>query len=104
MPPVRAAIMLWQPKQQPELTQLLELWRPLLPRWILENVIDQLLMPRLQTEVDAWNPLTDAVPIHSWIHPWMPIMGEWGVDAVVCDLTRRRSSDTEWVEGRSISW
>ena len=76
MPPVRASVTLWLPKQQPELTQLLELWRPLLPRWVLENVCDQLLMPRLQTEVAAWNPLTDAVPIHSWIHPWMPIMGE----------------------------
>jgi len=25
--------------------------------------------------VDAWNPLTDTVPVHAWIHPWLPLMG-----------------------------
>ena len=30
----------------------------------------------VQAEVDAWNPLTDTVPVHAWIHPWLPFMGE----------------------------
>lgn len=25
-------------------------------------------------KVESWNPLTDTVPIHSWIHPWLPLM------------------------------
>ncbi|KAF0033803.1 hypothetical protein F2P81_013869 [Scophthalmus maximus] len=25
-------------------------------------------------KVDNWNPLTDTVPIHSWIHPWLPLL------------------------------
>lgn len=29
-------------------------------------------MPPLQ--VESWNPLTDTVPIHSWVHPWLPLM------------------------------
>ena len=33
------------------------------------------IMPKLQTEVEKWDPLTDTVPIHSWIHPWLPLMG-----------------------------
>ena len=24
--------------------------------------------------MDNWNPLTDTVPIHSWIHPWLPML------------------------------
>ena len=24
--------------------------------------------------MDNWNPLTDTVPIHSWIHPWLPLL------------------------------
>jgi tuftelin-interacting protein 11 len=31
-----------------------------------------LILPRIQSEVDAWNPLTDLIPIHAWIHPWLP--------------------------------
>lgn len=82
----------------------LEIWAPLLPSWILDHVLEQLILPRLQKEarhtcsevsplrsldcfkcffkfcspclicqVDNWNPLTDTVPIHSWIHPWLPL-------------------------------
>ncbi len=29
----------------------------------------------LQTAVDEWNPLTDTVPIHTWLHPWLPWFG-----------------------------
>ncbi|CAF1686186.1 unnamed protein product [Rotaria magnacalcarata] len=28
----------------------------------------------LHCEVDSWNPLTDSIPIHSWVHPWLPLM------------------------------
>lgn len=55
---------------------LVEAWMPVLPQWIVENVQDQLIMPRLLQEVDCWNPLTDMVPIHAWLHPWLPIMGK----------------------------
>ena len=30
----------------------------------------------IQHEVDNWDPTTDTMPIHSWIHPWLPIMSE----------------------------
>ena len=30
----------------------------------------------VQAEVDLWDPLTDTVPVHAWIHPWLPLMGE----------------------------
>lgn len=28
----------------------------------------------LPLQVESWNPLTDTVPIHSWVHPWLPLM------------------------------
>jgi len=47
---------------------------PLLPNWILENILDLLVLPKLTLEVEEWNPLTDTVPIHTWIHPWLPLL------------------------------
>ncbi|XP_077493306.1 septin interacting protein 1 isoform X1 [Amblyomma americanum] len=75
MPPVRQAVLAWCPRDCDPVIELLETWMPLLPRWILENLLEQFVLPRLQTEVEAWNPLTDTVPIHSWLHPWLPLMG-----------------------------
>ncbi|KAL3242180.1 hypothetical protein MRX96_047801 [Rhipicephalus microplus] len=75
MPPVRQAILDWSPRECDPLIELLETWMPLLPRWMLENILDQFVLMKLQTEVEAWNPLTDTMPIHSWLHPWLPLMG-----------------------------
>lgn len=48
---------------------------PLLPEWILEHILDQQVLPRLTHAVEEWNPLTDTVPIHTWTHPWLPLLG-----------------------------
>jgi tuftelin-interacting protein 11 len=56
------------------LIDLLERWEPHLPQWILDNILDQLIYSKLYHEVDEWNPLTDSIPIHSWLHPWLPLM------------------------------
>ncbi|KAK1893091.1 Tuftelin-interacting protein 11 [Dissostichus eleginoides] len=48
---------------------LWEVWisvmRPCVTAWQPRNVGPM---------VDTWNPLTDTVPIHSWIHPWLPLL------------------------------
>ncbi|XP_014665360.1 PREDICTED: tuftelin-interacting protein 11-like [Priapulus caudatus] len=76
MPIIRTSVMRWQVREPEPLIELVENWMPLLPTWILHNVLDQLVMPRLHAEVTSWNPLTDTMPIHAWLHPWLPLMGK----------------------------
>lgn len=59
-----------------ECVDLLNKWSRILPGWILENILEQVILPKLSIEVDEWNPLTDTVPIHIWIHPWLPLLKE----------------------------
>lgn len=61
------------------------MWNPVLPQWIMDNIRDQLVLPRLQAEVDSWNPLTDTVPVHAWIHPWLPLLGKMKFYPVFAD-------------------
>ncbi|GLH13300.1 Septin-interacting protein 1 [Gryllus bimaculatus] len=75
MPNVRIAINNWNCRACEPLIELLEHWLPLIPLWILENIREQLVLPRMQHEVEEWNPMTDTVPIHAWIHPWIPLLG-----------------------------
>ncbi|KAH9508637.1 Tuftelin-interacting protein 11 [Bulinus truncatus] len=76
LPPVRATILKWSVRETDPMIKLLESWKPALPPWVLENILDQLVLPWLLQEVENWNPLTDTTPIHCWLHPWLPLMGE----------------------------
>ena len=42
----------------------------------LQNASLFFMLCCVQAEVDLWDPLTDTVPVHAWIHPWLPLMGE----------------------------
>ncbi|CAF4408737.1 unnamed protein product [Rotaria socialis] len=74
MPFLRKSIREWNPREPDDLIDFIERWIPYLPRRIIDNILDQLIFPMLHREVDSWNPLTDSKPIHSWLHPWLPLM------------------------------
>ncbi|KAJ1520703.1 hypothetical protein ONE63_003802 [Megalurothrips usitatus] len=76
MPIVRQYINSWNCRDCIPLISLLEEWMPLLPGWIMEHILDQQILPRLTLAVEEWNPLTDTVPIHTWTHPWLPLLGQ----------------------------
>ena len=75
LPTVRQNINKWSPRQPESLISFLDLWRPLLPLWVLGHVLEQIVLPKLQADVELWNPLTDPTPIHAWLHPWLPPLG-----------------------------
>ncbi|XP_069102141.1 tuftelin-interacting protein 11-like [Argopecten irradians] len=76
LPFVRTTVLTWNVRSCDNIIDLLETWMPVLPGWVMENILDQLVLPRLLQEVENWNPLTDTMPIHAWLHPWLPLMGE----------------------------
>ncbi|XP_070537179.1 tuftelin-interacting protein 11-like [Ptychodera flava] len=76
MPYIRKAVQAWNPRNCDPLIEVIENWLPLLPLWVSNNIFDQLIFPKLQTEVQNWNPLTDTQRIDSWLHPWLPLMGQ----------------------------
>ena len=76
MPSVRAATAAWNTREYDKLIGFLELWKEILPRWMWTNILDQLVLPKLQDNVEKWDPLTDHIPIHSWLHPWLPYLGQ----------------------------
>ncbi|CAJ0963264.1 unnamed protein product, partial [Mesorhabditis belari] len=68
MPSIRRAVR--------QLIHVIQTWLPLLPNWMKENILDRVIVPKIEAEVEQWNPLKDEVPVHLWILPWLDIMGD----------------------------
>ncbi|XP_055905501.1 septin-interacting protein 1 isoform X2 [Eupeodes corollae] len=75
IPSFRASVANWNPKMHQRMAALLDSWAPLFPTWVLDNVLEQLILPQLVAGVNEWDPLTDTIPIHIWIIPWNTILG-----------------------------
>eukprot|EP00002_Diphylleia_rotans_P033173 TRINITY_DN7025_c0_g1_i1.p1 TRINITY_DN7025_c0_g1~~TRINITY_DN7025_c0_g1_i1.p1 ORF type:complete len:854 (+),score=179.53 TRINITY_DN7025_c0_g1_i1:79-2640(+) len=65
----------WHARDCGPAVDLIMTWKSLLPDIIFNNMIDMLVLPKLRAAVDSWNPRMDPVPIHLWLHPWLPILG-----------------------------
>ena len=74
----------WSVRHPDPVIEILEAWLPLLPEWVIRNILEQLVLPSLTAEVETWNPLTDTMPIHAWVHPWLPFMSEYSRKLLGC--------------------
>ena len=82
LPPVRSAITNdWDVHDARSLTNLIDIWTPVLPSFILANVLDQLVVRRLSDAVAAWRPRRSrhGQP-HEWVFPWLPYLDEQHTD------------------------
>ncbi|RCN29795.1 g-patch domain protein [Ancylostoma caninum] len=77
LPSLRRASLDWDPRDHMEpMLRIIEMWLPVLPEWMKENILEQVIIPRIDDRVSSWDPLTDSVPIHSWLVPWLAVLGD----------------------------
>ncbi|KAG6821212.1 hypothetical protein H0H93_004033 [Arthromyces matolae] len=76
LPKVRTSINNdWLPEIPNPAVKLYEAWSTFLPPFIRDNLLDQLILPKVQKTVDNWNPKKDQVSLQSIIFPWLPHIG-----------------------------
>ena len=54
---------------------VLQAWDPALSAPIRDHLLIHQVLPALTKAVEAWEPRQETVPIHSWLHPWLPWIG-----------------------------
>ncbi len=76
LPPLRSFLSReWDCKNQPHLVvDLVQAWQTVWTEDLLHHVMFELVLRKLAHLVENWDAFTDEIPLHSWIHPWLPLM------------------------------
>lgn len=64
----------WSPEDPVPVVKLYEMWSPLLPPFVRDNILDQLILPKLTNTVADWRPKR-TVSLHTFVFPWLPHLG-----------------------------
>ncbi|KAK1627554.1 hypothetical protein QYE76_001869 [Lolium multiflorum] len=90
LPVVRATCTnFWDARDPESMLRFLESWEELLPTVVLESTLEDVIMPKLSAAIDSWD--REDVPIHAWVHPWLPILGQVRTDTL-CHSVRYKLS------------
>jgi hypothetical protein len=65
----------WSPQDPQPAVRLYEAWSTFLPPFIRDNVLDQLVLPKVHQAVNDWNPRKDTVSLQALVFPWLPHLG-----------------------------
>ncbi|KAL6217232.1 hypothetical protein ACLB2K_010449 [Fragaria x ananassa] len=68
----------WQAEEPEPMLAFLEAWKELLPGSVVHDILDMVVLPELRVSIQLWEPNLGSVPIHLWVHPWLPLLFELG--------------------------
>ena len=92
LPKVRTSINNeWDPCDCSPAIKLYETWASFLPPFVRDNMLDQLILPKLAKAVSEWNSKRSTVPLQSLVFPWLPHLG-LRVESVLDDARRKVKS------------
>ncbi|KAH0836672.1 TFP11-domain-containing protein [Lanmaoa asiatica] len=92
LPKVRTSINNeWDPCDSSPAIKLYETWASFLPPFVRDNMLDQLILPKLSKAVSEWNPKRSTVPLQSLVFPWLPHLG-LRIETVLDDARRKVKS------------
>ena len=89
LPKVRTSINNdWSPDLPQQAVKLYEVWSSFLPPFIRDNLLDQLILPKVQKAVADWNPKNAKVSLQAIVFPWLPYIG-LRLEDIVGDARRK---------------
>ncbi|KAF8347814.1 GC-rich sequence DNA-binding factor-like protein-domain-containing protein [Amanita rubescens] len=103
LPKVRTAINNeWSADQPQPAVKLYEVWSTFLPAFIRDNMLDQLILPKVQRAIADWSPKKSTAPLQNLLFPWLPHLG-LRLEDVIGDAKRKvKSLLRAWSLGQDL--
>jgi len=87
----------WDPKDPDILLLFVKKWSEIVPKEVMLLLYEMNIAPRIKFAVESWDPYTDQIPIHIWIHPWLPILGLPALNPAITEFSEKISKAlTNW--------
>ncbi|KAG2075749.1 TFP11-domain-containing protein [Suillus decipiens] len=87
----------WSPEDPTPAVKLYEAWSTFLPPFVRDNILDQLILPKVSKAVADWSPKRSMVSLHALVFPWLPYLG-LRIDGILGDAQRKiKSLLRSWV-------
>ncbi|KAK4698524.1 tuftelin-interacting protein 11, partial [Phenoliferia sp. Uapishka_3] len=101
LPHVRSSINnSWSPSIPHPAVQVFTTWTPLLPSFLRDNILDQLILPKVSKAISDWSPSAARRPggvgLHTIVFPWLEHAGEERMDAILEEAKRKVRA---WLKG-----
>jgi tuftelin-interacting protein 11 len=80
-PRVRDAIRReWDVYDPDPATELITIWKPIIPAWLNAKVLGEAILPKLTSAVTTFRPgkKSKTPPLHSWLFDWWSMLDELG--------------------------
>ncbi|GAA5881378.1 hypothetical protein JCM16303_000153 [Sporobolomyces ruberrimus] len=94
LPKIRSAINNdWSPSNPSPAVELFSAWSPLLPAFLRDNILDQLVLPKLSASISDWSSSAykrgQAPGLHTIVFPWLEVAGEERMGGLLEECKRR---------------
>lgn len=92
----------WSPEDPTPAVKLYDIWSTFLPPFVRDNILDQLILPKVSKAVAEWSPKRSTVSLHALVFPWLPYLG-LRIDDVLGDAQRKvKSLLRSWVPADGV--
>ncbi|KAI6041226.1 GC-rich sequence DNA-binding factor-like protein-domain-containing protein [Pisolithus marmoratus] len=92
----------WSPEDPTPAVKFYEIWASFLPGFVRDNILDQLILPKVSGAIAGWNPKHPTVSLQTLVFPWLPHLG-LRVEDVLDDARRKlRSFLRHWAPADGV--
>ena len=71
---MRVVSVKWNVRDPDSLIEMFEELKHVYTEAKIVFLLGDFVLPRLKEAVSNWDPARDEIPIHSWLHPWLPLL------------------------------